>query len=159
MVADRHTELVCRVEEAAVRAARDEGVELVEVFLRGSSRKRLVRADIDRPGPTGVTHDDCKRVSGALGRILDEEEVLPGSYVLEVSSPGADRPIESADDVRRNTGRRIVVTTDEPIAGAREFHGILTGGSAGALTVQQEDHDPVEIPFDRVVKAQQDTGF
>jgi ribosome maturation factor RimP len=156
---DRHAELVRRVEAAAARAALAEGVELVEVSVRGPSRKRLVRVDIDRVGTAGVGLADCKRVSDALGRILDEDDVIPGSYVLEVSSPGTDRPIRTAADLRRNTGRRLVVTTAEPIGGRREFRGLLVQATGDSMTLQIDDREAVEIPLERIANAHQDIGF
>ena len=103
--------------------------------------------------------DDCKRMSDTLGAILEDEDSFPGAYVLEVSSPGADRQIATPDDIRRNTGRRIVVATTEPIDGKREFRGVLTGGNERRLTLREEGRDPVEIPLEQVAKAQQDIGF
>ena len=135
-------------------------MELVDLALRGSSRRRLLRIDIDRPGPRGVDLEDCKRVSGLLGEAIDAEgELIEGSYLLEVSSPGIDRPIRSSDDVRRNTGRRIVVTTREVAEERRSIRGLLKGQRGGALLLEDEDRNEIEIPMENVETARQDVEF
>ncbi len=98
MATARHAELVSGLERLATRVTAEAGLELVEVSLRGSSRRRVVRVDIDRAGPDGVGLQDCQRVSEALGLELDREELLHSGYTLEVSSPGIDRPIRTPDE-------------------------------------------------------------
>jgi ribosome maturation factor RimP len=119
----------------------------------------LVRLDVDRPGPEGVGLEDCKRISEQVGRALEEEDLIPGSYVLEISSPGVDRPIVSDDDIRRNTGRRVRVTTTDPVDGRRRFAGVLVGGDEGSLEVRTEGDEVVRIPRDHIEKACQDITF
>ena len=117
-------------------------MELVELTLRGSSRRRTLRVDIDRPGPRGVDLEDCKRVSELLGAAIEaDDDLIDGSYVLEVSSPGIDRPIRSVDDIRRNTGRRVVVTTREAAEERRSVRGLLAGQRNGILILEDEDRD------------------
>src|SRR5262245_6074444 len=105
------------VEEAirglAAEAAGALGLEVVEATFHRSPGGGTLRVTIDRPGPSGVGIDDCQRFSGALERLLDERDPIEASYVLEVSSPGLDRPIQTDDDVRRNTGRRLEVEVRE----------------------------------------------
>jgi ribosome maturation factor RimP len=143
----------------ASRVAEEAGVELVEVVLRGSGNRRRLRVDIDKEGPRGVDLDDCQKVSKALGAALDEADPIGGSYVLEVSSPGANRPISSPDDIRRNTGRRIVVTTEEPDEGKRSFRGLLLGEANGCLRLADEGNGEIDIPLGKVQIARQDIGI
>ncbi len=153
---DQHSAVLRSLAEAAASVA---GVELVEIHLRGSSRKRLVRVDIDRPGPRPVTLVDCQAVSAALGAAIDECGVLSDAYVLEVSSPGADRPIRSLDDIRRNSGRRIVVVARSAVDGRREFRGMLRGLSEGQLDVVDDDAGEVRIPLECIEIARQEIKF
>jgi ribosome maturation factor RimP len=67
----------------------------------------LVRVVADRPG--GIDLDTCAAVSSELGRMLDVDDPIPGQYTLEVTSPGLDRPLRTAEDFRRNMGRRVRV--------------------------------------------------
>jgi len=154
----RHKQLLDALNGLAARIAADAGVELVELSLRGSSRSRILRVDIDRCGERGVTIDDCARVSDALGAALEDDELIDGEYLLEVSSPGIDRPIRSTDDIRRNTGRRVVVTTREPLDGRRRFAGTLTGQRDGAMTVREDDRTTVAIPLEIIEAARQEVG-
>ncbi len=135
------------------------GLELVKLTLARAKRGWRIRLDIDRPGPVGVGLDDCQRVSHEVGARLEQQDVVPGSYVLEVSSPGADRPIRTPDDVRRNTGRRVTVETREPVDGRRSFRGVLAGQDGPALVVRSDEGQEVRIPLDLVTLARQELGF
>jgi RimP N-terminal domain len=92
-----------KVEEAAQRVAQSEGLELVEVEVKGGGNARLVRISIDKP--EGVTHADCQTVSDKVGEILEAEDAIPGHYTLEVSSPGVERKLLKPQDYQRR-GRR-----------------------------------------------------
>ena len=72
-----------------------------------------------------MTHEDCVNVSREVGTILDVEDAIPGSYTLEVSSPGLDRKLIRAADYERFTGSRIKLTTQQPVNGNRHFEGRL----------------------------------
>jgi ribosome maturation factor RimP len=114
------------VRQIAERVAASQGLELVEIEFRGGGKARLLRLFIDKPG--GVTHEDCAYVSRELGTILDVEDAIPGgSYTLEVSSPGLDRKLVKPADYERFAGRRIRLTTLEPVEGNRHFEGCLQG--------------------------------
>jgi ribosome maturation factor RimP len=159
VAAGRHVELLGELQRIAAAQAQASGVELVDLTLRGSSRKRTLRVDIDRAGAKGVDLEDCKRVSEAIGNAIEASDLIEGSYVLEVSSPGVDRPIRSADDIRRNTGRRVLVTTTEPVEGKRSFRGLLTGESNGSLKLVGDDREEIEIPLEKIETARQDVGI
>jgi ribosome maturation factor RimP len=79
--------------------------------------------------------------------------------VLEVSSPGADRPIRTDDDVRRNVGRRVLVRSPEPIEGRRELRGLLVAGRPGRMTVRLDDAGEVEIALSEALQVRQEVGF
>ena len=151
----KHQALEEALSHLAAEAIRGMGLEVVELCLRGSSAKRSLRLDIDRAGAAGVGLDDCSAASRAVGRALDESDLVAEDYALEVSSPGIDRPIRSADDIRRNTGRRIVITTVDQPDGARTLRGVLLGIAEGDLRLHSNEGE-VRIPFDRVAHAQQD---
>lgn len=83
------------------------GVDLVDVVWSGRGRGAVLRVVIDRSG--GVTLDDCERVSNAASAVLDAADPIDSSYRLEVSSPGAERPLRSVDEWRAALGRRVNV--------------------------------------------------
>ena len=123
------------IREIAERVAASQGLEVVEVELRGGGKARMLRVTIDKPA--GVTHEDCGNVSRELGTILDVEDAVPGgSYTLEVSSPGLDRKLLKPADYTRFTGSRVKLMTREPVNGNRHFEGRLESFGDGKLTLE-----------------------
>jgi len=159
MKGTRHEELLEAIRGLAVRVTSETGVELVDVALRGSSANRALRVDIDRAGPTGVGLDDCQRVSAALGEALEDSELIESRYVLEVSSPGLDRPIRSEADFRRNTGRRVEVVTRGPWLGRTRFAGVLLGRTDDAIRIVDDELGEVRVPLEDVASARPEVGF
>ncbi|MDZ7373151.1 MAG: ribosome maturation factor RimP [candidate division KSB1 bacterium] len=84
-----------------------EGVELVDLELKGAPGRFILRVFIDEEG--GITIDRCTEISRKLSDFLDRKDPIPGRYVLEVSSPGVDRPLLQPRDFRRNVGREVRV--------------------------------------------------
>jgi ribosome maturation factor RimP len=123
-----------QVREIAERVAASAGLEVVEVEMRGSGTRRMLRIFIDKPG--GVTHEDCANLSREVGTILDVEDAIPGgSYLLEISSPGLDRKLSRPADYERFTGSRVKLTTRNPVNGMRHFEGRLENFREGLLTL------------------------
>jgi len=102
------TAILSKIEAIAERVAQSEGIEIVEVELKGGGKNRFLRISIDRP--EGVTHADCELISHQVGTILDVEDVVPGAYTLEVSSPGVERKLVKYKDFERFTGKKIKVS-------------------------------------------------
>jgi ribosome maturation factor RimP len=101
----RETEIADLVAEAVA----SRGADLVELRLSGPARRPLLRVYVDVPG--GTTADACAEISRAVEARLDAERPLGERYVLEVSSPGLDRPLRTAADFRRLEGRAVAVET------------------------------------------------
>src|SRR5262245_51250458 len=109
--------IVAKIEAIAERVAQSEGIEVVEVELKGGGQNRFLRISIDKP--EGVTHGDCELISQQVGTILDVEDVVPGSYRLEVSSPGVERKLLKYRDFERFTGKKIKAVLREPVENSR----------------------------------------
>jgi ribosome maturation factor RimP len=129
-----------RVREIAERVAASSGLEVVEIEFLGSGTVRMLRVFLDKPAAgnvplSGVTHEDCANFSREFGTILDVEDVMPGSYTLEVSSPGLDRKLIKPADFSRFTGSRLKLTTRQPVGKNRHFEGRLESFTDGRLTV------------------------
>lgn len=130
------------------------GYELVDVDWAGSSARPLIRIRIDRAvgEPGSVTVDDCARVSRALEGWLDAVESMPERYVLEVSSPGVDRPLKRSADFERFAGKKVAVKGPAPLAGrATRLEGELLGLARSAegeerVRLRLAGGDEVEIP-------------
>ena len=131
---------VDRVRAIADRVAASSGLEILDVEFLGGGKARMLRVFLDKPAAgndplAGVTHEDCANFSREFGTILDVEEVMPGSYTLEVSSPGLDRKLMKAADFTRFTGSRVKLTTRQPVDNNRHFEGRLESFQDGRLTL------------------------
>jgi ribosome maturation factor RimP len=184
-----------RVREIAERVAASSGLEIVEIEFLGGGKARMLRVFLDKPAAgipvrtdsagtdlteidplaslteglsQGVTHEDCASFSREFGTILDVEDVMPGSYTLEVSSPGLDRRLIKAADFTRFMGSRVKLSTRQPVGASnnRHFEGRLESFKDGrlALDLSVASHksrkkmgaaagEKIEIEFANVEKA------
>lgn len=126
------------------------GYELVGVEYLPQGRRSLLRVYIDTPD--GVTVEDCERVSHQVSGVLDVDDPIHGQYVLEVSSPGLDRPLFTAEHYRRFAGRRVRLRISPPLDGRRNFSGVLRGLRDNLVVIAQEEGE-VEIPLRHVEQA------
>ncbi len=149
------------VEEELEARVDDLGYELVDVVWAGSSRRPILRIRIDRPGSTpgqGVTVDDCAVVSRALEPWLDAMDAVPERYVLEVSSPGVDRPLTRPAHWARFAGEEVAIRGHGVLAGrGKRLEGTVValeevdGGES--VRVRLPDGEEVRIPLDQVADA------
>ncbi|MEH0022442.1 MAG: ribosome maturation factor RimP [Desulfobacter sp.] len=142
--------IVRRVEGVATPLFRAENFELVHIECITSNREKIVRLYMDKSG--GVTLDDCVTVSRQLGDLIDVHIEDIGSYRLEVSSPGPNRPLSKREDFIRFTGERIKVETHEPINGQRKFTGILEKTNDDSVVIAVDGNE-VEITGLMISKA------
>ena len=121
--------------------AEEAGFELVDVEFAVQGRHRIVRVFLDKPG--GVTVGDCGAFSRRLADCLDMNQILPGSYHLEVSSPGLERAIRTLEAAARFAGQRATLLAHEPRDGRRRFDGVLLapeGERVGVRLDEGEEH-------------------
>jgi ribosome maturation factor RimP len=142
--------IVSKVEEIAQRVAQSEGIEVVDVELKGGGKNQFLRISIDKPD--GVSHADCEKISQHVGTILDVEDVVPGGYTLEVSSPGLERKLLKPKDFLRFQGKKAQVTLRQPVDGASQWEGTLTGFTDGVVTLDAAGKT-VRFRLDQVAKA------
>lgn len=126
------------------------GMELVHVEFQREPGGRVLRFYIDKPG--GVRLDDCVGVSRELGDLLDVSLDESGAYNLEVSSPGAERPIGKKVDFERFMGSRAKIRITRPMDGQRNFQGVLMGLSEDQVLLQTADRT-VAIPYEEISRA------
>src|SRR6266545_1164491 len=157
-------DVVEQVRHAASRVASGYGLEIFDVQFRREAAGMVLRVQIDRPGPAAhaeesVSVDDCAKVSRDLSAVLDVEDVVPAAYILEVSSPGLDRPLRTADDYRRFAGRRAKVVTREPVDGQTFLRGTLGGIDEGYVLIDGEDHKRHRVAVDAIRRANLEVEF
>jgi len=143
--------VLSKIEAIAERVAKSSGIEVVEIELKGGGQNRFLRISIDKP--EGVTHADCESISHEVGTILDVEDVIPGHYTLEVSSPGVERKLLKFKDFERFTGKKIKATLREPVENARHWEGTLAECADGLITLEIDEGKKIQFPFDQVEKA------
>jgi ribosome maturation factor RimP len=124
------------VRQLAAPLADEAGYELVDIEFAANGRERVIRVLLDKPG--GITVGDCGQFSRRLADCLDMNQTLPGSYRLEVSSPGMDRPLRSIQAVARFAGKRVSVTTYEARDGRRNFEGTLLEPDGNRVGIRLE---------------------
>ena len=145
-----------KIKDIAERIASSLGMELVDLEYKREGRQMVLRFFIDKNG--GITLDDCADVSRELSAVLDVEDLVPDKYVLEVSSPGLNRPLKTESDYVRYMGKLVKIKTYEMLqdeAGNRRktFLGELTGFADGLITVRLREGQNAEIPLEKVAKA------
>lgn len=139
-----------RVEEIIAPAVESLDYELVGVeYVRGG-QSPVLRIYIDTE--QGVTVDDCERVSHQVSAVLDVEDPITSAYMLEVSSPGFDRPLFKARDFERFAGEQAKITTKLPINGRRNFTGQLQGMDGDNILIEV-DGEVFALPVTKLAKA------
>jgi ribosome maturation factor RimP len=126
------------------------GFEIVKLEIVGSTRSPIVRLYIDRP--TGVSIKDCAMVNRTIGMLLDQKDPFPGRYLLEVSSPGSDRPLTREEHYVRFTGYPARVQCVNTEAGKKTYTGSIRSCINGMLVLDTEDGQQL-IRLEDVVKA------
>jgi ribosome maturation factor RimP len=142
------------VEELALPILEELQLELVEVEYVKEGKSWFLRVYIDKE--TGVDIDDCGNVSEKLSEKLDEVDPIPQNYFLEVSSPGAERPLKKEKDFLNAIGKNVYIKTYEPILDEKEFEGILTSFDGNEVTLEikiKTRKKTIVIPYEKVAKA------
>lgn len=132
----------------------DLGLSIVRVLLSGDKRAKL-QLMIERADDAPLSVEDCARASRAVEAVLDVEDPVAGAYVLEVSSPGIDRPLTRLEDFERWKGFQAKVEMAEAEAGRKRFTGTLLGldGTAVRLGDETAESGEVALPFAAIAKA------
>jgi len=112
-------------------------VELVDIEYLSNHGRWIVRVYVDKEG--GITVDDCAGVSREIDAIIEIKDIIPHAYVLEVSSPGLNRPLKKEKDFQRAVGKKIKAKTSVPLKGRRHFTGYLKDFQNDILYLELED--------------------
>jgi ribosome maturation factor RimP len=122
----------------------------VDIEYLSEQGKWILRVYLDKEG--GITLDDCARLSGEIGDLIDIKDVIEHNYVLEVSSPGLNRPLKKEKDFLSAVGKKIKLKTTVAVEGRRNFTGHLRGLRDGKLYMRTEDGQ-ISVSLQDVEKA------
>ncbi|MEW6661209.1 MAG: ribosome maturation factor RimP [Bacillota bacterium] len=141
------TSIASRIQELVRPVVEEQGYELVDVEYAKEGKNWFLKLYIDQPD--GIQLDDCEKVSKAVDLLLDEHDLIPHRYYLEVSSPGIERPLKTKKDFERFAGTKVKVNTYSPVEGKKNFSGLLLGLEDGAVVIETED-SKISIPLDLI---------
>jgi ribosome maturation factor RimP len=127
------------------------GYRLVRVVIT-SGRRATLQIMAERLDDRSMTVDDCAEISRSVSALLDVVDPITGSYMLEISSPGIDRPLVRAEDYDRFSGFEARIELSRPLDGRKRFRGRLLGTITGAVRLVT-DSGEVRIPLDAVLRA------
>ncbi len=125
-------------------------LEMVDLEYR-AGRKGYLCIYIDKPG--GATIGDCEAISREISDLLDIYDPIPYQYVLEVSTPGVERPLRKKEDFHRFTGEAVKIYTSLPLEGGSIFAGVLTAAGDEGIGLTLENGDSMEFRYDQIARA------
>ncbi|PZD93714.1 ribosome maturation factor RimP [Paenibacillus sambharensis] len=128
----------------------DNGFELVDIEYVKEGSNFFLRIFVDKEG--GIDIDECGRISEYVSERLDQEDPISDAYFLEVSSPGAERPLKKPEDMAKAVGKHVFITTYEPIGGLKEFEGKLLSfdGDEAVVEAGKKKHT---LPYAKIASA------
>jgi ribosome maturation factor RimP len=135
----------------------ERGLELVDVEYRPAGRRSTLLLTLDRAGGIGL--DDLASFSREVGDLLEVHDVVPGSYRLECSSPGINRPLKTPADFERYRGLRVRIATHEPIEGSRNFVGRLVATLESGIEIEDARHGRLALGYDAIRRASYEHDF
>jgi len=127
------------------------GYELVGVEYTPQGKNSILRVFID--SENGIVLEDCERVSRQLSSVLDVEDPIKGQYLLEVSSPGMDRPLFKLADYQRFCGQRAKIRLHDMQDGRRKMKGRIDSVDDEVITLSLDDGEQIQVRFDNIDKA------
>ena len=160
-------QLIDRIRAIAERVAGSYGLEIFDVQFRRESNGWMLRIFLDvlddgaapASPDASVTVDDCAKVSRDVSAILDVEETIGHHYILEVSSPGLDRPLRGAGDYRRFVGRLAKIVVCEAVDNQKHFAGRLQGLERDAVVIETAPGKRHLLPLSLITRARLDVEF
>lgn len=152
---DTMSKITSIVEHLVTPILEELNLELVDIEFVKEGRNWFLRIYIDTP-TGGIDIDQCALVSERLSAILDEKDPIDQNYYLEVSSPGAERPLKKESDIEKAVGKFIYVKTYEPIKDLKEFQGYLLSNNEKSIEIEvriKTRKVQIEIEKEKIAKA------
>ncbi len=140
-----------RLEELVSPVVESFDCELWGLEYRAQGKRSMLRIYIDKPG-SGVSLEDCERVSRQVSSVFDVDDPISGEYTLEVSSPGMDRPLYKLEQYKRFVGSHVALRLRIAFEGRRKFSGLLKGIESDEI-ILEVDNEEYLLPFELIDKA------
>jgi len=149
--------MIDKLKEIIQPVLQEEDTELVEVIYRREGGRQVLRLLVDKEG--GIALSDCVRLNERISCVLEEKNVITESYVLEVDSPGVDRPFKTKRDYERAKGRMVRVTLNEARFDKKEHIARLKDVLNDSIKIDVKEKGIIEIPFEKIQRARQEVEF
>lgn len=141
------------IEEVVSKALDAQNVELVDLVIQNQGRKKVLQFFVDKVG--GVTLDDCGELTDKIDAILEMENLVEGAYILEVSSPGINRPLKKPAQYKRFVGERVKIVLKIPLDGRGFFTGVIASADDNGF-VLDDGTNQFNFKYDNIKKANLD---
>ncbi|MBT2215074.1 ribosome maturation factor RimP [Virgibacillus dakarensis] len=148
------SQVIKTTEELVQPILQENNLELVDVEYVKEGKNWFLRVYIDKEG--GVDIAECGYVSEQLSEKLDKIDPIKEAYFLEVSSPGVERPLKTAEDFAKNINNNVFVKLYEPVDGEKEYQGVLKAFADNIVTIEYKlktRKKQVDIPYNKIAKA------
>jgi ribosome maturation factor RimP len=142
---------ISELEQFLAPLIEQERMELVDLQYATEGGQKVLRIFLDKED--GVKLTDCEIMSNKIGELLDTSDIIPDSYVLEVSSPGLDRILKKESDFVKFAGKKARVSTYAPVDGQRNFLGKIVSCADGRLTIDDETGKTVALELQSIARA------
>lgn len=149
-----YTATINRVRELVEPLLSARQAELVDLACHYGGGRLLIKCLVDTP--RGITLDELSSLNRSIGAMLEEHDAISEPYVLEVSSPGLDRPLKRWTDFDRILGRRVRVFTSVPVDSRTEHRGELLAANEENIVLRLDNGDKLSIPLNQIVRAEQE---
>ena len=149
-------EITERISELAAEYLKQNNMELIEIIYRREQGGMALRITVDTQD--GVTIDECEALNNYLSELLDREDIIQEHYLLEVSSPGLDRPITTDRDFKRSMNKELEITTYEAIDMRKTHEGKLIGMDKDKIVIESNGISTV-MPREKIARARLNIRF
>ncbi|MFH1655349.1 MAG: ribosome maturation factor RimP [Candidatus Omnitrophota bacterium] len=140
-----------KIKEIVMPLFENYGIDLVDLHIYSGGKRINLKFLVDKPGG-GISLDDCTKLNEDIGDLLDKENVIQESFLLEVSSPGLDRPLLTIKDFIRNKDKDVKIFLREPVEDRIEIAGKIISAEDDIVVIKTEDKE-IKIPIDKINKA------
>jgi len=135
----------------------EEKTELVDIIFRKEAGRQVLKLLVDTD--KGIQLADCVRLNEKIGQALDQADIIQESYIIEVDSPGIDRPFKTKRDYERALGRLVRVTLSERILDKKEYTARLEEVSDAGVKIDVKKKGIIDIPFEKIARAREEVEF